>query len=182
MVLHATLAHRQLDGCEGAEHHRLVEIAEMANPEHLAGERSKPLAERQVIAFQCNPAQFIGVKPGRCQDRRYGIGNPGRVGAQQLDCCNRAGQFAIHDTHTARGIAAPVADRGADGTGEPGMAIKDGSPYEHTFVITHCNGGAGYLPPKHLYEQEGYEIRSTGFGPQAADMLVKKTLQMLSDL
>ena len=43
-------------------------------------------------------------------------------------------------------------------------------------------GGAGYLPPKHLYEQGGYEIRSTGFGPQAADMLVKKTLQMLSDL
>jgi neutral ceramidase len=65
---------------------------------------------------------------------------------------------------------------------EIGMAIKDGSPYEHTFVITHCNGGAGYLPPEHLYDQGGYEVRSSGFGPQAADMLVKKTLQMLSDL
>lgn len=65
---------------------------------------------------------------------------------------------------------------------EIGMAIKAGSPYENTFVITHCNGGAGYLPPKDLYEEGGYEIRSTGFGPQAADMLVEKTLQMLSEL
>ncbi len=65
---------------------------------------------------------------------------------------------------------------------EVGMAIKDGSPYEHTFVITHCNGGAGYLAPKQLYEEGGYEIRSTRFGPQAAEMLVEKTLQMLSEL
>lgn len=65
---------------------------------------------------------------------------------------------------------------------EVGMAIKAGSPYEHTFVITHCNGGAGYLAPKHLYEDGGYEIRSTRFGPQAADMLVEKTVQMLSEL
>ena len=65
---------------------------------------------------------------------------------------------------------------------EVGMAIKAGSCFKHTFVITHCNGGAGYLAPTHLYEEGGYEIRRTGFGPQAADMLVEKTLQMLSDL
>ena len=26
-----------------------------------------------------------------------------------------------------------------------GRAIKAGSPFRHTFVITHCNGAAGYL-------------------------------------
>lgn len=65
---------------------------------------------------------------------------------------------------------------------EIGMAIKAESPYKHTFVITHCNGRAGYLPPKHLYEEGGYEVDRTGFAPQAADILVKESLRMLSEL
>ncbi len=65
---------------------------------------------------------------------------------------------------------------------EVGMAIKAGSPHEHTFVITHCNGSAGYLAPKHLYKDGGYEIRRTGFAPEAADILVKQTIRMLKDL
>ena len=82
---------------------------------------------------------------------------------------------------------ARVGDVGFVGLGcelltEVGMAIKAGSPYKHTFVITHCNGGAGYLPPEHLYKEGGYEIGRTGFAPQAADLLVKESLQMLSKL
>ncbi len=65
---------------------------------------------------------------------------------------------------------------------EIGMAIKAGSPCEHTFVITHCNGAAGYLPPKHLYEQGGYEVDRSGFAPEAAEMLVTETVQALSQL
>lgn len=65
---------------------------------------------------------------------------------------------------------------------EVGMAIKAGSPYKHTFVITHCNGASGYLPPDYLYKEGGYEIRTTPFAPQAADMVVKKALRMLYDL
>lgn len=65
---------------------------------------------------------------------------------------------------------------------EIGLKIKAGSPCKYTFVITHCNGGAGYLPPEHLYKEGGYEIRSTGFAPQAADMMVEQTLKMLSNL
>ncbi len=65
---------------------------------------------------------------------------------------------------------------------EVGMEIKEGSPFEYTFVISHCNGKAGYLPPKHLYEEGGYEINSTGFAPEAAGILVKESLRMLSDL
>ncbi len=65
---------------------------------------------------------------------------------------------------------------------ELGMAIKAGSPYGHTLVITHCNGKAGYLPPKHLYPEGGYEISSSGFGPEAGDLLVKEALAMLRRL
>ena len=65
---------------------------------------------------------------------------------------------------------------------EIGMAIKAGSPCEHTFVITHCNGAAGYLAPKELHVEGGYEIRSTRYAPQAADIVVRESIRMLHDL
>jgi hypothetical protein len=43
---------------------------------------------------------------------------------------------------------------------EIGMKIKEGSPFMHTFVITHCNRYSGYLPCG-LYKEGGYEITST---------------------
>jgi hypothetical protein len=65
---------------------------------------------------------------------------------------------------------------------EIGMAIKAGSPCEHTFIITHCNGAAGYLAPKGLHVEGGYEIRSTRYAPQAADTVVRESIRMLHDL
>jgi len=62
---------------------------------------------------------------------------------------------------------------------EVGFAIKAGSPFKHTFLITHCNGDNGYLAPERLYNEGGYEIWSTPFAPQAADMVVKQALSML---
>ncbi|UCC96431.1 MAG: neutral/alkaline non-lysosomal ceramidase N-terminal domain-containing protein [Phycisphaerales bacterium] len=71
---------------------------------------------------------------------------------------------------------------GAEVLTEIGMAIKAGSPYEHTFVITHCNGASSYLPPEHLYIEGGYEITSSPFAPQAAEMVVKQAVKMLHEL
>ncbi|MBW7989171.1 MAG: hypothetical protein FVQ84_04025 [Planctomycetes bacterium] len=65
---------------------------------------------------------------------------------------------------------------------EIGMAIKAASPYKHTFVITHCNGAHGYLPPEHLYIEGGYEISSSPFAPKAAGMVVKEAVKMLHEL
>ncbi len=65
---------------------------------------------------------------------------------------------------------------------EIGMSIKAASPFKFTFVITHCNGAAGYLPPKHLYIEGGYEISSSPFAPKAADMVVKQAVKMLHEL
>jgi hypothetical protein len=65
---------------------------------------------------------------------------------------------------------------------ELGMAIKAQSPFEHTFVITHCNGGAGYLAPAKLFADGGYEIRTTRFAPAAADLFVKQTVALLREL
>jgi len=82
---------------------------------------------------------------------------------------------------------AKVGDIGFVGLGgevltEIGMSIKAASPFKHTFVITHCNGAAGYLPPEHLYVEGGYEISSSPFAPKAADMVVKQAVKMLHEL
>ncbi|MHC4744166.1 MAG: hypothetical protein ACYS8Z_19790, partial [Planctomycetota bacterium] len=65
---------------------------------------------------------------------------------------------------------------------EIGMAIKAASPFEHTFVITHCNGAAGYLPTKDMYKEGGYEVRSSPFGPEAGELVVKQSLKILYQL
>ena len=65
---------------------------------------------------------------------------------------------------------------------EIGMAIKAGSPCENTFVITHCNGSAGYLAPKEQHVQGGYEVKSSSFAPQAADVVIRESIRMLHDL
>jgi len=65
---------------------------------------------------------------------------------------------------------------------EIGMAIKAGSPCRHTFVVTHCNGAAGYLAPKEAYVQEGYEVRTSPFAPQAAEIVARESLRLLHAL
>jgi neutral ceramidase len=65
---------------------------------------------------------------------------------------------------------------------EIGMSIKAASPFKHTFVITHCNGAAGYLPLANLYIEGGYEVESSPFAPKAADIVVKQVVKMLHEL
>jgi neutral ceramidase len=65
---------------------------------------------------------------------------------------------------------------------EIGMAIKAGSPFKYTFVITHCNGSSGYLPPSNLYKEKGYEINSTHFAVGSDKIVIRKALRMLFDL
>ncbi|MBI3418495.1 MAG: neutral/alkaline non-lysosomal ceramidase N-terminal domain-containing protein [Verrucomicrobia bacterium] len=65
---------------------------------------------------------------------------------------------------------------------EIGQAIKAASPFPNTIIITHCNGAAGYLPTRPAYLEGGYEVRSSEFGPDAADQVVKETLRMLHAL
>jgi len=65
---------------------------------------------------------------------------------------------------------------------EIGKAIKVASPFAHTFVITHCNGAAGYLPTGPSYGEGGYEVMSSSFGPTAAEQVIKEAVRMLCEL
>jgi len=48
--------------------------------------------------------------------------------------------------------------------------------------MNHCNGVSGYIPPAHLYREQGYEILESPFAPQAAGMVVQQVLKMLYSL
>jgi hypothetical protein len=63
-----------------------------------------------------------------------------------------------------------------------GLEIKLGSPFKHTFLITHCNGAAGYLAPAELYAQGGYEIQTSPFASEAAGKVVERAVAMLREL
>ena len=65
---------------------------------------------------------------------------------------------------------------------EIGRAIRSASPFAYTFIVTGCNGWSGYLPVAHQYSEGGYEVSHSGFGPDAAGILVRETLRLLSGL
>jgi neutral ceramidase len=86
--------------------------------------------------------------------------------------------------HVSVGRVGDVAFVGLGGEvfNQIGRAIKAGSPFAATVVMTHCNGAAGYLPTRDSYPAGGYEVQSSGFGPDAADLLVKEVLALLATL
>jgi hypothetical protein len=65
---------------------------------------------------------------------------------------------------------------------EIGKAIKTASPFPHTFVFTHCNGAAGYVPTSPSYPEGGYEVQSSAFAPGADDRLADEAKRMLTEL
>lgn len=71
---------------------------------------------------------------------------------------------------------------GAEVFNEIGRAIKDRSPFPHTMVVTHCNGGAGYLVLREAYAQGGYEVKTSPFAPEAAERVLRDIDGMLAQL
>jgi neutral ceramidase len=65
---------------------------------------------------------------------------------------------------------------------EIGQAIKKASPFAHTFILTHCNGAAGYLPTTPAFAEGGYEVQSSSFAPGADERLAAAAHQMLVEL
>jgi hypothetical protein len=65
---------------------------------------------------------------------------------------------------------------------EIGGAIKAASPFPHTVIITHCNGAGGYVPTKQSYPDGGYEVTTSPFLPEAAEMLTQEAVRLLGTL
>lgn len=65
---------------------------------------------------------------------------------------------------------------------ELGLAIKEKSPFEHTFVIELANDSPAYVPTKIAYEQGGYEANNSLYAPGGGEMLVETALSLLGEL
>ncbi|HXP59328.1 MAG TPA: neutral/alkaline non-lysosomal ceramidase N-terminal domain-containing protein [Dongiaceae bacterium] len=65
---------------------------------------------------------------------------------------------------------------------EIGLAIKAASPFRHTFILTHCNGAAGYVPTRSSYPEGGYEVQTSPFAPGADEVLSKEATRLLKQL
>jgi hypothetical protein len=85
---------------------------------------------------------------------------------------------AVHVTVAALGELA-IVGLDCEASTEIGLAIRAASPFTATLVVTNCNGWAGYLPVSHQYDEGGYEVDRSGFGPDAAGQLVSKVADML---
>jgi hypothetical protein len=65
---------------------------------------------------------------------------------------------------------------------ELGAAVKSASPFRPTFIFTHCNGAAGYVPTRPSYAEGGYEVQSSSFAPGGGEQLAEEAVRMLKEL
>ena len=70
--------------------------------------------------------------------------------------------------------------------GEPfaeiGLAVKAASPVANTWFGGYTGGWAGYVPTAEAYPLLGYEVETSPFAPEAAEILVAETVAALRDL
>lgn len=62
-----------------------------------------------------------------------------------------------------------------------GERTRSASQARHTLMLTHCNGGSGYLPDDASYEQISYEIQVTRAQPGCAEKSVIQGLVQMID-
>ena len=59
---------------------------------------------------------------------------------------------------------------------------KAASPLANPWFGGYTGGWAGYVPPAEAYPLLGYEVETSPFAPEAADILVAETVAALKDL
>ena len=65
---------------------------------------------------------------------------------------------------------------------EIGLAIKEGSPLEKTFVIGVANGYGGYLPTEKEFVEGDYEVDGCRYSPKAEKVCIESSLDLIGRL
>jgi neutral ceramidase len=139
---------------------------------------------------------MLGEEVARVTERTFPNQNPAGIRAQikvlQLPAKPKSLTNAVENTSGT--VTAPITltvarlgeiafvGWGGEVFNEIGQAVKKESPFPHTFVFTHCNGAAGYMPIRSAYPEGGYEVQSSQFAAGAAEQLAKETLSMLREV
>ena len=83
--------------------------------------------------------------------------------------------FQIHDDLAIVGLPGEVFV-------ELGLAIKEQSPYSHTFVIELTNSHIAYVPTKEAFSRGGYETINSRLAPGGGEMMVESAVRLLRKL
>ena len=65
---------------------------------------------------------------------------------------------------------------------ELGLAIKRGSPFEDTQVLSICNDRPSYVPTEKAFKEGSYEITNARVAPGTGEKLVETALKLLREL
>lgn len=123
------------------------------------------------------------------------------AGATESEACAASGGI-VHGIHGANRVQwradrpdeeeMPVSAAGIGSVGfimapyemfdDSALAIKEGSPFDMTFILAYTNGGYGYIPSLPCYEHGCYEEETTYYAKGTAEELVTLYLDMLNRL
>ncbi|MGB3777430.1 MAG: hypothetical protein WA960_03670 [Tunicatimonas sp.] len=65
---------------------------------------------------------------------------------------------------------------------ELGLAIKEQSPYQHTFIFTLANNDLGYVPNEAAYPYGAYEVEVSNIAPGEGEKLVATAVTLLKTM
>ena len=65
---------------------------------------------------------------------------------------------------------------------DTGVAIREGSPYDMTFILGYCNGYEGYLPTRRAYDYYSYEVSCCSFAAGTAEEYAVHMAEQLKKL
>jgi neutral ceramidase len=65
---------------------------------------------------------------------------------------------------------------------ELGLALKQRSPFPHTFVVELANENVGYVPDRRSFLEGNYEPESARCAPGSGERLVEAAVRLLSEL
>jgi len=64
---------------------------------------------------------------------------------------------------------------------ELGLAVKERSPYDKTFIIGLTSGHGGYMPTEEEYLEGGYSADMTRYSPKCARLVVDSSLELIGN-
>lgn len=65
---------------------------------------------------------------------------------------------------------------------ELGLAIKKGSPFKNTIVMSICNDRPSYVPTRKAFKEGSYEVSNARVKPETGEMLVQSAVKLLGAL